>query len=1528
MRYFVIYGWAKTYVFAARLLRIGVLLPLIGLWLLSVSAAQADVARHLVFKHVLPDKVESVGHINDIVQDAQGFMWFGGSNGLARYDGYSVAIYRNDVTNPNSLPSNYVNDLLVTSSGELWIGSRAGLHLYDVKLDRFINFAYQGGVQENTVVNDVNFIWQDQQQRMWLATHGGLFEFSREPDRFRQIQLETYPARGGNNTLWVIAEDAGGYLWLGHQTGGVTRFHPDKNTFNYYRHDPKDRYSISSDDVRYIYVDSRNRVWLGTYGSGLNRFDRDRERFERYAHETSEKGGIIWDVLEDKKTGEIWVGDGQSVSLLNEETAQFTSFRYLEGQLETPGNHVVTSLFQDQAGDIWLGFFPSGVDMVDARSSVFHNFRYDPYDSNSITDGGVIASFEDSKGNLWIGTGFGLTYFDRQYGRFTRIKHVPGDISTPSGSTVLSVAEDYESTLWLGIWSGGLNRRDTVTGKYTYYLPELGNPRSLWGKEPWDVFEDSRRTLWIATEMGLNRYDRATDDFTRFLPPTEMMDGDTTLYSRVLYEDSHGNLWWGTVRGLFLINRDTGEFTHYHHVEGDRTSLGADFVTAIYEDRFGHLWLGTEGGGVSVMDYDTRTFTTYTVADGLADDTVSGIQGDRNGHIWLSTHKGLSRFDLASKTFRNFDKRHGLSGNLFNRNTPLLTRRGELLFGNSKGFSLFNPTLLADNSYLPPVVLTDFQIFNKSVTVKDKKSPLDSSINTVSHITLQHRQSVFSFSYAALNYRSSEDNQYAYRLVGFDQNWNEVGSRRLATYTNLDPGEYYFEVRGSNNDGLWNKQGQRVGITVLPPLWRTWWAYTLYCMALVLLLGWFFYTQKMKVVYEQQKVLQERAVVKKLREVDRLKDEFLANTSHELRTPLNGIIGLAQSLMDGISGTLNESARQDLRLIVTSGRRLAGLVDDILDFSKLKNKGLQLYKRELDLRVLVDVVMALTKPLLNKKPVILRNLVPQQLTVVADEDRLQQILHNLLGNAAKFTDTGEISVAAEWLDDTLQVVVRDTGIGIPSDQFSNVFESFQQVQGTAERAHGGTGLGLSVTKKLVELHGGSIKVDSELGSGSVFTVLLPRAAETTGTAPALVDASWMDAAAAAAQMHAGEDDAGAHARDYVVQNKINGKGAHILIVDDEPVNLKVLYNMLALHDFRVTQASQGVQALAEIEKGDVDLIILDVMMPRLSGYDICRQIRQHYSAQELPIILLTARTQTQDLLAGFDAGANDYLTKPVAKEELLARVTTHLQHLEIHRYLDKKVAERTHELHSETRRLQETQTHLQKAYKSLEEFSVTDPLTGLKNRRFLSQHIERDTQFVAEQYQVWLRHNDPLRSNPPHNQDLIFILLDVDFFKPVNDTHGHGAGDRLLEQLAALLQKTLRDSDYLVRWGGEEFLVVARATGWREAAELVERLRVAVEKQDFRINANLKLQKTCSIGFAAYPFYPQQPTALNWEQVVDRADQALYIAKNSGRNCWVGLRGATAEIGAGDTELPVRTLVGQDKWICVSSQGNDKLTWG
>lgn len=1458
---------------------------------LAQSAPRPHVSYplHYSFSHILPDQVAAIGYISTIAQDAEGFMWFGGANGLARYDGYNLVIYRRDEADQHSLSNNYVNDIHLDRDGRLWIATRKGINRYDARLNRFTRYSV-ANTPELLSADDIMAIEETDDGRFWLASRGGLYSFDHSDNQFRPQPLQSEKNPVGDGLMWTVVKDQQGYLWIGHQERGITRFNPATGELRQYQREQ----GLGSVDIRELYVDSANNLWVGSYGAGLFMLDGAREHFVALAHDTQEKSAMVLSVLEDRQKN-LWVGDGSGVYVRAPGAQAFTRFTYDETNQSSPGNYVVNTLFEDVAGDIWFGYFPSGVDVIDRQASVFNNYQHSPSDDNTITGGGVLSGLKDARGNLWIGSGYGLNYFEPAQQRFTRYVYDSANPDSMSGNTVLSMALDEGKYLWLGIWSGGLSRLDLATGKFTRYLPDSENPDALRGRESWSVIRDQKGYIWIATEEGLNRYDPASNSFRYFVPPSEHLDGDKALYARVVYQDRQGRIWVGGIRGLFLFDPETETFTRYRHIDNDPTSLSADFVFAVFEDSRGNFWVGNDGGGINLFDRATGKFTAFTTRDGLADDVVAGIVEDSQGYLWLGTQKGIARFDVDKKQFRNFDKRHGLNDNLFNRNSPVVMNSGELFFGNSKGFVVFDPAAISTNNYSPPIVFTNLLILNKPVPVNAKGSPLTAAINHIDGISLTHEDSVVTIEFSALNFQMTEENQYAYRLLGFDSDWILAGTKRTATYTNLDPGDYVFEVKASNNDGVWSEKQARLAIHIAPPFWLTWWAYLGYLLITVLLFYWFMRIQQLKLSYEQQQVEQERSLVRRLQQVDKLKDEFLANTSHELRTPLNGIIGLAESLLDGLNGPLPAQTRYSLRLIAASGKRLSALVNDILDFAKLKNQGVILHKKAVDLRVLVDIVITLSRPLVGDKPLTLNNHVPENLPAAyADEDRLLQILHNLIGNAVKFTNEGSINIYAEVKDDQILVHIVDTGIGIAAEQLSNIFQPFHQLDGRAERIYGGTGLGLSITKQLVELHGGTITVQSHpantqfnTGQGSVFSFSLPLSLELPVSAA--IDESAFELVTDFAETPTQQLNASRQAR--------NGQPfqGHILVVDDDSVNRLVLVNHLALRNYRVTEAASGEEAIALVEEhGDIDLVLLDIMMPKMSGYETCKRLRESYRTYELPIIFLTARSQTQDLVMGFEVGANDYLTKPITKEELLARVDMHLQLYSATQYLDRKVAERTEELRAKNEGLKQAQQELQSAYQKLEEASLSDPLTGLHNRRFLSKSMSADISLVEREYQNWLFANqssgeDEIHWPLPKDHDLIFMLLDVDYFKWVNDSYGHSAGDKVLEQLSRLLEEVLRDSDYLVRWGGEEFLIVARFCSRAEAPEMAERIRQAVAHYVFDLGNGQQLQKTCSIGYAVYPFYPQVPNTLTWEQVVDTADRALYAAKNAGRDCWVGI---------------------------------------
>lgn len=1474
------------------------------------SAAQPIVndqnTPRLFFKHILPTQIAAVGYISSIAQDAQGFMWFGGANGLARYDGYDIIIFRHDDADPSSISHSAINRIAMTRDGSLWVATRNGLNVFDSRSRTFKHF----NISPDLGTNDITWIHEDRKGTLWLGTRGGLFNFDRLKGVAKKIEDETLSSSAETSQLvWSVLDDQDGNIWIAYQAYGISRYDPVNHKFEHFMRDASLPNAHGFNDTRRLYVDNENRLMAATYGDGLYQFDAIHHQFIKINHDSTEKGATVWSMLVDRQNN-LWVGDGSHVHLRPAKSKQFYRYFYNDMDSSSPGNYVVNEIFEDRAGDIWFGYFPSGIDVVDRQASAFNNYGYSAVNANSITDGGVSALEEDDAGNLWVGTGYGLNFFNRKTNQFTRFIYDAENPKGLSGSTILSIAKSANDNLWLGIWSGGLNLLNPKTREFKHFFPDVNNPHSLRGREVWSVIEDHNKDVWMATEEGLNKFDKQAQEFEYFLPPPELLDGDKQLYSRVVYEDSKHNLWLGSIRGLFLFDRATKQFVRYKHDPANSASISADFVLALFEDKRGNLWIGTDGGGLNLLDRATGKFTSFTIKDGLVDNVVGGITEDEQGNLWLGTQKGISQFDPEKRSFRNYDKHHGLADNLFNRNAAQITQRGEILMGHSKGFTLFKAEDIKTNTYVPNVVITSLDVGNKSVAINGANSPLNKAIEATSSVILSYKDVVFTLEFSALSFHHVEDNQYAYRLLGFEENWNFVGAKRSATYTNLNPGTYVFEVKGSNNDGVWSAYPASLQIIILPPYWRTWWAYLIYVALLLGLIYWFFHVQRLKLLFQEEKLQQERIVVKRLTQIDKLKDEFLANTSHELRTPLNGIIGLAESLREGVVGDVSPKMKYHLSLIVDSGKRLASLVNDILDFSQLKNKGLTLHKKPIDVKVLVDIVLTLSKPLVANKSVVFANNIPKNLpSAYADEDRVLQILHNLIGNAAKFTDRGVINVSARVADDFLEVEVGDTGTGIPADRVGDIFESFTQLEGGLDRVQGGAGLGLSVTKQLVELHGGKIWVESVLGIGSTFYFTLPMSydlpenvqGKNTHRKSTIKDAS-----------------------PYVIETHQPNKNIHknnILIVDDDLINRRVLANYLTIDGYNILEASCAEDAFAIVATESVDLVLLDIMMPRISGYEACKILRETYPSHELPIILLTARSQMNDLVMGFEAGANDFMLKPIAKEALMVRVATHLQLHDVMRNLDKKVAERTEELNKSNAVLTQAQNELEVAYQKLEEASLTDPLTGLNNRRFLMKSITADIAIVERSYNNWLssQANVALPIGQPSEQDLMFMLLDIDLFKSINDTYGHNAGDKMLEQFSLILKNTLRESDYLVRWGGEEFLIVIRYCNREEVPELAERIRQKVENFVFDVGNGQITTKTCSIGMAAYPFYRTKPSAMTWEQVIDTADRALYLAKNHGRNCWVNVLAASAS----QTEL-VNPAV-HDSLISLAAAGVIKI---
>ena len=1252
----------------------------------TVILAQQE---HIRFEHINIEDGLSQSAVTSIIQDRHGFMWFGTQDGLNRFDGYRIKIYKHDPERDDSLSGNYVLSLFEDRAGIIWIGTRGnGLNRFNEATRHFTSYQRDRTVPGSLSHSTVNVIFEDKEGRLWVGTSGGLNRATPKRDgRFKIFRYdEDDPTSLRNDVITAIYEDRAGNLWIG-TAGGLSKMDRSTERFSHHLHNQGMSNSLSHNHIKAIYEDKAGVLWVGTYGGGLNQFDRRSGRFRAYRHDPLDDrslGSNEVRVIYESQTGDLWIGTDGGLNKLDRGNHRFIRYTHNPANQDSLSRDRILSLYEDRSGILWIGVTGGGVNKLNPANGGFRHIKHNPVDDRSLSDDVVWSFLVDRADRFWVASDNGLNRFDKKRNRFQHFLHEASDPHSLSQSSVRCLLEDSAGRIWIGTYSGGLNQFDEDLQGFVHYRHAPGHKDTLSHDAVRDLIEDHDGGLWIATQGGgLNRMDRSRRTFQHYRHNAEKPDSlsDDTVWT--VYIDRRGTLWAGTDRGLNRLNPKTNTFDVWIHNPKDPNSLGHNLVNSIVEDRDHEeiLWIATDGS-LNRFDLETGLFINFTEKNGLPNEVLYSLQRDNEGFLWMGTNKGLSRFDPRTETFKNFGIRDGLQSYEFNLGSCFKNNAGELFFGGINGYNAFFPKDIKSDSQPPTIVITDFLLFNKP-------AGLERAICETEHLKLTYKEYLFSFEFAALHYVSPMRNRYAYKLVGLDDDWIYTDAeRRFATYTNLDPGQYTFKVKGSNKDNVWNDSGISMDITIHPPPWKTWWAYTLYLIALILSVIMIVYirVQSISLARERSVAQREQVMLRRLQQIDRLKDDFLANTSHELRTPLNGIIGLADSLIDGATGKLPKETVANLAMIVSSGKRLSSLVNDILDFSKLKTQNLELQRKPLDIRTLTDVVFALCRPLVGQKPLELVNKVPEEAPAAdADENRLQQVMYNLVGNAIKFSEKGSITVSARYEKDFLEVRVADTGIGIAADQLDRIFESFEQADGSIARDHGGTGLGLAVTRKLINLHGGTIRVESRPGEGSVFLFTLPISSRQAENAlplehpqEVLKKISRADTSERLSEQPEPPD----------------GEGFRVLIVDDEPVNRQVLVNHLSLRRYQVIEAGSGSEALELLNGEHFDLVLLDIMMPRMSGYEVCRRIRERHPVHELPVFFLTARDQIEDLVTGFESGINDYLTKPVSKHELLARVRTHLQLLDINRTLERKVSERVQELNEKNEELEEKNQEL------------------------------------------------------------------------------------------------------------------------------------------------------------------------------------------------------------------------------------------
>jgi two-component system sensor histidine kinase ChiS len=760
--------------------------------------------------------------VTDIIRDRRGFIWIATMDGLNRFDGYTCKVYRHDPNDPTSLSSSFIHGILEDHEGRLWVTTRdGGLNRFDPATERAQRFLPIPN--DTTSINDrlVGPLYYDSKGRLWI---------------------------GGNTALNL--------------------FHPETSTFTRFKHDPDNPASLSHSEVSTLYEDRQGRFWVGTIG-GLNVFDAERRTFRRFLHDPANPATLshnfIRALMEDGR-GIFWISAGGMLNTLDRETGEVDRSPLGREWPALQESRTLGGIFEDSRGNLWFGTGGDGLFLLDHGGKRLFHFRYDPASVNSLSHNNVHVRFEDEQGTLWLPTwGGGVNKIVPLKQKFHHVVNNPNDPNSLSNNFVFAVFEDSRGALWIGTGGGGLNRYDAARGTFKAYLPRRGDESSISDASVWAIVEDRDGMLWVGTDNGLNLFDPAQERFTRYFHDPDDPSSISSNIVKSLYIDRQGRLWAGTnADGLCRLDRTTGRWTRWRHDPEDARSIGAEQVWAITEDDYGNIWVGTflnglskldpatgrftrfehdprnpnslsfndvraihpstdgtlwlatYGGGLNAFAPSTGRFTRYSVKNGLPNDFLYGILEDGDGNLWISSNRGISKFDRGSTSFRNYTTEDGLQADEFNTGAFFRSRRGELFFGGVNGLNRFHPTNIRENTRVPPIAITNFRVFDKDVR-------LDTAIIVARSIRLEHHQNFFSFEFAALDFIEPSKNQYAYKLEEFDPEWIESGTRRYASYTNLDPGEYVFRVKGSNNDGVWNEEGVSVHVTIVPPFWMTAW---------------------------------------------------------------------------------------------------------------------------------------------------------------------------------------------------------------------------------------------------------------------------------------------------------------------------------------------------------------------------------------------------------------------------------------------------------------------------------------------------------------------------------------------------------------------------------------------------------------------------------------------------------------------------------------------------------------------------------
>ncbi|KDN56216.1 hybrid sensor histidine kinase/response regulator transcription factor [Flavobacterium seoulense] len=1251
------------------------------IWMLLFFATHLSFAQYsnLKFENFDTNKGLSSSTSVEIFQDSEGFLWFGTIDGLDKYNGYEFEIYRPVINDIHSISNNRINAITEDSKGYLWVGTSNGLNLFDKNSQKFYRInLYKNKTQGVNLREEINNLLFDKKNNLlWIGTKNGLLKLelaSIDSFNFSNLKFTRYTTIPkdvksiDNNNVTNLIQDKQGTIWIG--TGGnhLHQYNPKTNNFS--------RIKIAFEANQYldhlpkqILLDREGNFWIGNDLSHLYLFNVYKKTLKKIAPVSQTIP--VFHLYQDRK-GTVWAAtDGSGIYLLDKNKGLVQHLVQNQDDPFSLPNNQPSKILEDKNGIYWIASYNKGINKLALSKSSFGHHFYKSNNEKSLSTKIAQSVIEDSRRRIWIGTdGGGLNIFDDKNGSFKHFKTIPGNPTSLSSNKILYLLEGDNNDLWVCTWDKGLNKFNTNSGQAKRYENDPKDPFSIGQNTVWCAAKDSQKRLWLGTSTsGLNLFDIETEKFYQFKNKVNDPKSIISNFVFSLFTDSKNRLWIGTSLGLCYVKLNdlkkripekiNFEEIKIKNIQGNR-------INHITEDYKGNIWVGSDMG-LYQLGTNLKLKNAYSSKNGLPNNLVVGLQEDNNKNIWISSKSGLSLLNPKTQNIKNFNVHDGLQGVEFQSKSIAKTFDGRIIVGGINGFNIFYPNDISLNSDKVVPIITDLKIFNKRVNAGDTingRVLFDKALSHIKEIKLKYNEGYISFGFVALNYQNPERVKYAYKMSGLDNDYVNVDNNRVANYANLAPGLYVFEVMASI-DGQWkNADKTSILVRVLPPFWKTWWAYTLYVILFGALI-WFgldYYTNKINEEKEH--------------ELDQMKLRFFINVSHEFRTPLTLILNPVEKILSHFNDA--EEVKKSAAIIQKSSKRLLYLVDQLLDLRKMDLGKSHLEITNLDIVKLCKDTFFLFEDLAKTKKI--RFVFDSRLKEYYgkfDPDKIEKMLANLLSNAIKFTDNegvvrlslSEVTVDRKrykWLffspiitEKMIQIKITDTGIGFKKKQLKEVFQRFFH----ADSSKTGTGIGLNYTKSLVELHKGQISVESKYKEGTTFNIVIPADLKVDvnkqkNTKTLNLQGKEMNAIQSAEYEIAIADE-NANPLTVSVENEKINKPVVLLIEDN-----KVLRNHLKteLSDlYQVKEAPNGVEGLEKIRKYFPDIIISDVMMPKMDGFELCRQVKTDFEISHIPVLLLTARNLDEDVTKGYQTGADGYIAKPFNISVLRARVNNLLE---------------------------------------------------------------------------------------------------------------------------------------------------------------------------------------------------------------------------------------------------------------------------